>query len=146
MRGERRLVVTVCPREPGVVVLPVERGGRATRLDAVAILDRLRALAAARGLGERVRFLEGCAGGCSSAGPNVSVEIFPVTPPGERPDHVAIGWKTYVYSLPTLDCLPTILDENLRTALRAPAGGALLDHSPGRLRRAAQSQPERLKR
>jgi hypothetical protein len=54
----------------------------------------------------------------------VSVEIFPVTPPGERPDHVAIGWKTYVYSLPRLDCLATILDENLgpsrRTAPRGP--------------------------
>lgn len=154
MRGERRLVVTVCPREPGVVVLPVERGGRAARLDAGAIAERLRALVAARKLGGRVRFREGCAGGCSSAGPNVSVEIFPVTPPGERPDHVAIGWKTYVYSLPTLDCLARVLDENLRAALRARAGGSLLDHSPGRLRRAArrrarrpaQSQPERLKR
>lgn len=128
MRGERRLVVTVCPREPGVVVLPVERGGRAARLDAVAILDRLRALAAARKFEDRVRFREGCAGGCSSAGPNVSVEIFPVTPPGERPDHVAIGWKTYVYSLPTLDCLATILDENLapRRRRRLP-GEALRD-------------------
>ena len=125
MRSERRLVVTVCPREPGVVVLPVGRGGRAARLDAVAILDRLSALAAARKLGDRVRFREGCAGGCSSAGPNVSVDIFPVTPPGERPDHVAIGWKTYVYSLPTLDCLATILDENLRAARRRAAAGRL---------------------
>ena len=132
MRGERRLVVTVCPREPGVVVLPVERGGRAARLDAVAILDRLRALAAARKLEDRLRFREGCAGGCSSAGPNVSVEIFPVTPPGERPDHVAVGWKTYVYSLQTLDCLATIIDENLRAARRRAR------------RRPAQSQPERL--
>jgi hypothetical protein len=121
MRGERRLVVTVCPREPGLVVLAVERGGRGRRLNAVAILDRLRALVTARGLGERVRFREGCAGGCHADGPNVSVELFPVTPPGERPDHVAIGWKTYVYSLPTLDCLATILDENLGPALRVPA-------------------------
>jgi hypothetical protein len=112
-RAERRLVVTVCPREPGVVVLPVERGGRAARLGAPAILERLRALVAARGLADRVRFREGCAGGCRADGPNVSVEIFPVVPPGERPDHVAIGWKTYVYSLPTLRCLATILDENL---------------------------------
>ena len=124
MRGERRLVVTVCPREPGLVVLPVERGGRATRMNAVAILDRLRAFVAARGLGERVRFREGCAGGCHADGPNVSVEIFPVTPPGERPDHVAIGWKTYVYSLPTLDCLATILDENLAPRPRRRRGPA----------------------
>ncbi len=134
-RAERRLVVTVCPREPGVVVLAVERGGRAARLDAGAILDGLRALVAARRLEDRVRVREGCAGGCSADGPNVSVEIFPVTPPGERPDHVAIGWKTYVYSLPTLDCLATILDENLARPRRR--GGAA---------RPTQSQPERLKR
>ena len=112
-RGERRLVITVCPREPGLVVLPVERGDRGTRLAAGAIAEKLDALVAARGLGERVRLRAGCAGGCSFSGPNVSVEIFPVTPPGERPDHVAIGRKTYVYSLPALDCLATILDENL---------------------------------
>ena len=40
----RRLVITVCPREPGVVVLPVERGGRARRLDAAAIARELREL------------------------------------------------------------------------------------------------------
>ena len=124
MRGECRLVVTVCPREPGLVVLAVERGGRGRRLDAVAILDRLRALVTARGIGERVRFREGCAGGCRADGPNVSVELFPVTPPGERPDHVAIGWKTYVYSLPRLDCLATILDENLARPRRR-GGGAV---------------------
>lgn len=128
MRGERRLVVTVCPREPSVLVLPVERDGRAARMNAVAILDRLRALVGARKLEDRVRFREGCAGGCSADGPNVSVEIFPVTPPGERPDHVAIGWKTYVYSLPTLDCLATVLDANLRAALRAPAREARRTH------------------
>lgn len=116
-REERRLVVTVCPRERGVVVLPVERGGRAARMDTVAILGRLRALVAARRLEDRVSFREGCAGGCTQTGPNVSVEIFPPLRPGERPDHVATGWKTYVYSLPTLDCLATILEENL-----APGG------------------------
>ncbi len=123
-RVDRRLVVTVCPREPGVVVLPVERGGRAVRLGAVAILARLRALVTARGLEDRVRVHEGCAGGCSAEGPNVSVEIFPVTPPGDRPDHVAVGWKTYVYSLPTLDCLATILDENLAPRPRRRRGPA----------------------
>ena len=37
MRAERRLVVTVCPREPGAVVLPVEHSGRPRRLDAHAV-------------------------------------------------------------------------------------------------------------
>lgn len=114
----RRLVVTVCPRERGVVVLPVTRGGRAHRLDAPAILTHLRELVAERGLAERVRFREGCAGGCSGAGPNVSVEMFPLTRPGEREDHVAVGWKTYVYSLGTLDCLAAVIDDNLGRSRR----------------------------
>jgi hypothetical protein len=109
----RRLVITVCPREPGVVTLPVARGSRAVRLNAGAIVRHLTELVAGRGLAERVRLREGCAGGCSGSGPNVSVEIFPMTRPGERPDHVAIGWKTYVYSLASLDCLATVIDENL---------------------------------
>ena len=46
----RRLVITVLPREPGVVVLPVERGGRARRLDAAAIARDLRELIARRQL------------------------------------------------------------------------------------------------
>jgi hypothetical protein len=114
----RRLVVTVCPRERGVVVLPVTRGGRARRLDAPMILTQLRELVAERGLAERVRFREGCAGGCSGAGPNVSVEMFPLTRPGEREDHVAVGWKTYVYSLGTLDCLAAVIDDNLGRSRR----------------------------
>lgn len=109
----RRLVVTVCPREPGVVVLPVERGARARRLDARAILEALERLVDERGLRDRVRVREGCAGGCGAAGPNVDVTIFPVTAPGAKPDHVAVDWKTYVYSLPTLDCLATVIEENL---------------------------------
>ncbi len=109
----RRLVVTVCPREPGVVVLPVERGGRPRRLDAVAVLAALERLVTKRKLGARVEFREGCAGGCGAEGPNVDVTIYPAAPSGERPDHVAVGWKTYVYSLPTLDCLATVIDENL---------------------------------
>ena len=109
----RRLVVTVCPRETGVVVLPVERGGRARRLDALGVLEALARLVVRRGLGARVELRQGCAGGCGGEGPNVDVTIYPVTPDGERPDHVAVGWKTYVYSLPALDCLATVIDENL---------------------------------
>ena len=116
----RRLVITVCPREPGVVALPIGRGGQAVRLGAAAILRHLRELVAERGLAERVRLREGCAGGCSGPGPNVSVEILPLTRPGEREDHVAVGWKTYVYSLASLDCLATVVDENLgRARVRA---------------------------
>jgi len=114
----RRLVITVCPREPGVVTLPIARGGRAVRLNARAIQRQLGELIAQRGLDERVRLREGCAGGCSSPGPNVSVEIFPMTRPGERPDHVAVDWKTYVYSLASLDCLAAVIDENLGRAGR----------------------------
>ena len=118
MTRARRLVVTVCPREPGVVSLPVERGGPVVRLDAAAILKTLRALVAARGLADRVRLCEACAGGCTSDGPNVSVEILPATPPGKRTDNVAVGWKTYVYSLASLASLATVIEENL-----APRGG-----------------------
>ena len=109
----RRLVVTVCPRELGVVVLPVERGGRARRLDAAGVLAELERLIARRKLTALVELREGCAGGCGGEGPNVDVTIYPATAPGARPDHVAVGWKTYVYALPTLDCLATVIDENL---------------------------------
>jgi hypothetical protein len=116
----RRLVVTVCPREPGVVTLPIAHGGRAVKLNAAAITHHLQKLVAARGLAERVRVREGCAGGCSGSGPNVSVDILPLTRPGEREDHVAIGWKTYVYSLASLDCLAAVIDDNLgRARVRA---------------------------
>jgi hypothetical protein len=116
----RRIVITVCPRERGVVVLPITRGGRAARLNAEAILQHLAELVAERGLGERVRLREGCAGGCSGTGPNVSVEMFPLGVPGEREDHVAVDWKTYVYSLGSLDCLAAVIDENLgRSPVRA---------------------------
>ncbi len=111
----RRLVVTVCPREPGVVVLPVYPGGPARRLDAPAVAHALRDLVMERHLDGYVSLRDGCAGGCGQAGPNVGVTIHPVPRPGEKPDHVAIGWKTYVYSLASLDCLATIIDENLRT-------------------------------
>jgi hypothetical protein len=112
----RRIVITVCPRERGVVVLPIRRGSRAVRMNAEAILRHLAELVAERGLGERVRLREGCAGGCSGAGPNVSVEIFPLGRPGEREDLVAVDWKTYVYSLGSLDCLATVIEDNIGRA------------------------------
>ena len=110
----RRLIVTVCPREPGVVVIPVHLGGPPRRLDAPAIARSLRDLVMERRLDGYVSVCEGCAGGCSQAGPNVGVTMYQVPRPGEEPDHVAIGWKTYVYSLASLECLATIIDENLR--------------------------------
>jgi hypothetical protein len=94
-------------------VLPVERHGPPRRLDARAILRRLRMLVEARGLGQRVLVREACAGGCTGTGPNVGVTIHPAPAPGERADSVAIGWKTYVYSLATLDCLARVIEENL---------------------------------
>ena len=114
----RRLVITVCPRELGVVSLAVERGGRIELLDATAVAARLEAIIARRGLGDRVRVQQACAGGCAGPGPNVSVAFYPMPRPGERPDHVATGWKTYVASLDTLPCLATVIDENLGDARR----------------------------
>ena len=75
-----RLVVTVCPREPGVV-----RPGEARRPGPPARRDehpasprstRRGARAAAR-----VRLQVGCAGGCGGPGPNVSVTIYPLRAP-----------------------------------------------------------------
>ncbi len=108
-----RLVITVCPREAGAVRLPLGRGQRRRRLDAAGIARALAGLIAARGLGDRVTLREGCVGGCLAAGPNVGVTIYPPGRPGERADHVAIGWRTYVYSLGTLECLARIIDDNL---------------------------------
>ena len=108
-----RLVVTVCPREPGVVRLPVKPGAQARRLDAASILRHLARLVEERGLAARVRLQVGCAGGCGGPGPNVSVTLYPATRPGRREDHVATAWRTYVYSLPTLTSLAAILDDNL---------------------------------
>ena len=109
----RRIVITVCPLEPGLVTLPLTRGGRRRRLGAHAIAEHLTALAAERGVSDFVRIRNGCAGGCWLKGPNVSVAIYPATTAGERPDHVAVAWKTYVASLAGLDALETILEENL---------------------------------
>ncbi|MGH7325867.1 MAG: hypothetical protein ACREJ9_14665 [Candidatus Rokuibacteriota bacterium] len=109
----RRLVITVCPREAGSVALSVMAGGRAVRLDAEAILLQLAALVAERRLGHLVSVREGCAGACAGRGPNVSVAIYPAPRPGAASSQVAIGWKTYVYSLATLPCLARIIDDNL---------------------------------
>jgi hypothetical protein len=91
----------------------VERRKRAVRMNAGAVLAHLESLVERRGLGETVRVREGCAGGCSGAGPNVGVTIYPVPPPGERADSVAVGWRTYVYSLASLDCLARVIEDNL---------------------------------
>ena len=106
-------MVTVCPREHGVVVLPLERGGRPVRMDAPALARHLAALADRRGLQNRARIREGCAGGCARPGPNVDVGVYAMPGPGERGDNVRVGWRTYVYSLPRLDCLARILDDHL---------------------------------
>lgn len=113
---DRRLVVTVCLREGGTVRLPVEPGAAHVRLDAVAILRTLTALVARRGLGDRVQLRAGCAGGCAGAGPNVDVRLYAAPSPGRRGDAVAVGSKTYVYSLATLPDLATVIDENLRAS------------------------------
>jgi hypothetical protein len=112
----RRLVITICPREGGTVALAVDRGARKRRLDAAGVAQSLRTLVARQRLEALVSVREGCAGGCSRAGPNVDVTIHAPPQPGATPDHVAIGWKTYVYALASLDCLATIIDENLYAA------------------------------
>jgi hypothetical protein len=109
----RRLVVTVCPREAGVVVLPIERGGRPVRMGAAALIRRLTALVARRGLRDRIRIREGCAGGCATTGPNVDVAIHALPTAEVRGDNVSLGRRTYVYALSTLDCLASVLDDNL---------------------------------
>ena len=109
----RRLVITVCPRERGVVTLPRERGERAQPLDAEAVAAGLERGIATRGLVDRVIVRRACAGGCLLAGPNVSVVTYPLAPPGEKPDHVAVAWKSYVGSLQTLRCVADVLDDNI---------------------------------
>ena len=109
----RRLVVTVCARERGTVRLPVEHRGPVRRLDAAAIVRELRAVVARRGLEEHVRVRDGCAGGCALRGPNVTVNVYSPVRPGERPDNVAISWKSYVASLPVLPCLARVVDDSI---------------------------------
>lgn len=113
---KRLLEITVCPLELGGVALPVERGGRRGRMDARAIRKHLERLIQRRNLAGTVWLREKCAGGCHRAGPNVNVDVFLKAPPGEEQDHVAVESKSYVYSLPSVDCLARIIDENLRPA------------------------------
>jgi hypothetical protein len=111
----RRLVIYVCSRESGTVTLPIERGGRARRLDARTVVRHLDALIARRRLAGTVEVRDACAGGCGMRGPNVTVIAYPPPRPGEKPDHVSIARKTYVVaSLGSLDCLARVIDENLR--------------------------------
>lgn len=114
MSRGRRIVITVCPRERGVVTLRIERGGRRVRLDAAAIAQALATAAGRRRLRDRVRVESGCAGGCSGPGPNVSVSFHALPRPGEPPDNVALGRRSYVGSLATLACLGQMIDENLK--------------------------------
>lgn len=109
----RRLVITVCPRETGTVALAIERGQRRRRLDARRILQELRGLIDSRGLGDFVSVREGCAGGCYNTGPNVSLTLHALPLPGRRPDNIAIGWKSYVGSIASLDCLAAIVETHL---------------------------------
>jgi hypothetical protein len=109
----RRIVVTVCPRESGVVSLPVDRGRRPERMDAATLTRHLEALVERRQLSAHVRVQAACAGGCAGDGPNVSVAIFTIPPPGKAPDNIAVGWRTYVTSLDTPDCLARVLEDNL---------------------------------
>ena len=94
-------------------MLPVERGGRRRRLDAAGVVHSLRDLVAAGGHDALVSVREGCAGGCARTGPTVDVRIYPVSAPGAKPDTVAIDSKTYVYSLASLDCLASVIEDNL---------------------------------
>jgi hypothetical protein len=103
-----------------VVTLPVERGGRPRRLDARAVARELESLAARRRLAGLVRVREGCAGGCGGRGPNVSVAIYPPPVPGAPADHIAVGWRSYVGSIDALDCLATVIDQNLAPPADGP--------------------------
>lgn len=109
-------MITVCLRERGVVRLPVERGAPRVSLDAPAVIRELTALIARRGLTALVRVRDGCAGGCARGGPNIDVRIHAAPTADRRADKVALGWKTYVYSLGTLPDLATVIDENLRAS------------------------------
>ena len=110
----RRLVITVCPRELGVVTLPVARGGRAVKLSAAAILRHLAELVTERG--------SPSACGCARAAPAAARDPVPTyrsrsfrsRAPASAMDHVAVAWKTYVYSLASLECWPPSSRRNLR--------------------------------
>ena len=111
---DRLLEITVCPRERGYVVLPLEGRGRPERMDARAIRKCLERLIRRRNLTGTVWLREDCAGGCDRAGPNVNVDVFLKAPPGVEQDHVAVETRSYVYSLASLRCLAQVIDANLR--------------------------------
>ena len=111
-RPRRRIVITVCPRELGTVALPVAPGRPRRRLDARAILAELQALVSRRKLDALVRVREGCAGGCHGRGPNVSLTFHALPAPGERPDNIAVAWRSYVGALGETPSLQAIVDEN----------------------------------
>ena len=81
-------------------------------------MHSLRDLVAARGYDALVSVREGCAGGCARMGPNVDVRIYPTSPRDTKPETVAIDWKTYVYSLASLDCLASVIEDNLYCRLQ----------------------------
>ena len=137
----RRLVISVCPREPGVVSLPIERGERPQRLNAEAVATQLEAIATRRGLTDRVRVVRACAGGCNAPGPNVTVVFYAMPRPGERPDHIATGWKTYVAALDTLSYLGAVIDQNLIDDARDDGVPGETFESARRRTRAARSRP-----
>jgi len=101
-------------------MLPLEPGGTRRRLDAGRVRRELEALVERRGLGDLVTVRDACAGGCFAAGPNVSVTIYPPPHPGQRPSHVALGWRTYVYSIHDLESLAAVIDDNLIEPAAAP--------------------------
>jgi hypothetical protein len=112
--ARRRIIITVCPKETGSVTLAPQRGAPRKRLDARAILRELQALVARRNLDGAVLVREGCAGGCQGRGPNVSLTFHTRPAPGERPDNIAVGWRTYVGSLAGVSSLQALIDDNLR--------------------------------
>jgi hypothetical protein len=103
-------------------------------MDAARVAEDLEALARRRGLGDRVQIRHACAGGCAGPGPNVSVTKHAMPPAGAPPDEVAIGWKTYVASIHTLECLAQIIDENLDPRERAADDATSTGRSKTRLR------------
>ncbi len=103
----------MCSLESGLVRLPVKVGLPVVPMDARAIRHHLDELVQSRGLTDLVRIRDACAGGCGSKGPNISVTIYPAPRPGDPPNEIAIAWKTYVYSLPSLTSLAAVIDNNL---------------------------------
>jgi hypothetical protein len=88
-----------------------------------------------------VQVREGCAGGCHGPGPNVSVTLHALPPPGRPPDNISIGWRTYVGSIGALDCLAAIVDEALGFTGRDRDGDAGVKQRAAGPRRGAPPTP-----